>query len=122
MSQKHLRHEGVTGEGMGAGIKQQQVQHVQLLGEGARLAKDISDDTKLCALLVGDKIEHLAKECFEHGGPLFALPWTIAVRAETSLSASMFRLRQLLYWQVAELRWLSTAIASFLLSQAQLMC
>ena len=28
-------------------------------------------------------------------------------------SASIFRLRQLLYWQVAGLRWLSTAIAPF---------
>ena len=44
-----------------------------LLGEGARLAKDISDDTKLCALLVGDKIEHLAKECFEHGADVVYL-------------------------------------------------
>ena len=46
---------------------------LELLGEGARLAKDISDDTKLCALLVGDKIEHLAKECFEHGADVVYL-------------------------------------------------
>lgn len=46
---------------------------LELLGEGARLAKDISDETKLCALLVGDKIEHLAKECFEHGADVVYL-------------------------------------------------
>ena len=39
----------------------------ELIGEGYRLAKDISEDTKICALLIGDEIDHLAKECFEYG-------------------------------------------------------
>ena len=40
---------------------------LQLLGEGKKLAKDISDDTQLCAVLVGDKIDGLADECFAYG-------------------------------------------------------
>lgn len=40
---------------------------LELIGEGHRLAKEISEDTQVCALLVGDGIDHLAKECFEHG-------------------------------------------------------
>ncbi|MDD6920662.1 MAG: electron transfer flavoprotein subunit alpha [Eubacteriales bacterium] len=40
---------------------------LELIGEGHRLAKEISEDTKICALLVGDNIEHLADECFEYG-------------------------------------------------------
>ncbi len=40
---------------------------LELLGEGRRLAKDIAEDTKVCAVLVGDKVEHLAKECFAYG-------------------------------------------------------
>ncbi len=39
----------------------------ELIGEGYRLAKDISEDTKICALLVGDGIDDLAQECFEYG-------------------------------------------------------
>ena len=40
---------------------------LELIGEGSRLAHDISDDTDVCALLVGDKIDHLAEECFAYG-------------------------------------------------------
>ncbi len=40
---------------------------LELIGEGRRLAKDISEDTQVCAVLVGDGIDHLAKECFEYG-------------------------------------------------------
>lgn len=40
---------------------------LELIGEGYRLAKEISEDTQVCALIVGDNIEHLAKECFEYG-------------------------------------------------------
>lgn len=40
---------------------------LELIGEGHRLSRDISADTKVCAVLVGDKIDHLAKECFEYG-------------------------------------------------------
>ncbi len=40
---------------------------LELIGEGHRLSRDISADTKVCAVLVGNNIEHLAKECFEYG-------------------------------------------------------
>ena len=40
---------------------------LELIGEGRKLAKDISEDTQVCAVLVGDKIDHLAQECFEYG-------------------------------------------------------
>ena len=40
---------------------------LELIGEGRKLAKDISEDTQVCAILVGDKIDHLAQECFEYG-------------------------------------------------------
>ena len=40
---------------------------LELIGEGYRLAKEISEDTKVCALLVGDGIDHLAEECFAYG-------------------------------------------------------
>lgn len=40
---------------------------LELIGEGYRLAKEISDDTKVCALLVGDGIAHLADECYAYG-------------------------------------------------------
>lgn len=40
---------------------------LELIGEGRRLAKEISEDTKVCALLVGDGIDHLEQECYEYG-------------------------------------------------------
>ncbi len=40
---------------------------LELIGEGHKLARDISGDTKVCALLVGNGIESLSKECFEYG-------------------------------------------------------
>lgn len=40
---------------------------LELLGEAYHLAKGISEDTRVCALLVGDKVEHLADECFKYG-------------------------------------------------------
>ncbi|MGL4483844.1 MAG: FAD-binding protein [Anaerovoracaceae bacterium] len=39
----------------------------ELIGEGYRLAKEISDDTQVCAVIIGDGVDHLAKECFEYG-------------------------------------------------------
>ena len=39
----------------------------ELIGEGHRLAREISSDTKIYALLVGENVEHLAQECFEYG-------------------------------------------------------
>ncbi len=40
---------------------------LELLGEATKLAKDIDDTTKVCALLVGHGVENLAQECFEYG-------------------------------------------------------
>jgi electron transfer flavoprotein alpha subunit len=40
---------------------------LELIGEGYRLAKEISEETKVCAVIVGNNIGHLAQECFEHG-------------------------------------------------------
>lgn len=40
---------------------------LELIGEGHRLAKEISDDTKVCAVLIGQDIEHLVDECYEYG-------------------------------------------------------
>ncbi len=40
---------------------------LELIGEGHRLAKEISEDTQVCAVLVGNNIDHLADECFEYG-------------------------------------------------------
>lgn len=39
---------------------------LELIGEGYRLSREI-EGAKVCALLVGDKIDNLAKECFEFG-------------------------------------------------------
>ena len=49
--------------------RQGKIQNValELIGEGKRLAKDISDDTQHCAVLIGNNIDHLAQECFEYG-------------------------------------------------------
>ena len=49
--------------------RQGKIQNValELIGEGKRLAQDISEDTQLCAVLMGNNIEHLAQECFEYG-------------------------------------------------------
>ncbi len=40
---------------------------LELIGEGHRLAKEISEDTKVCAVLVGDGIGNLADECYAYG-------------------------------------------------------
>jgi len=39
----------------------------ELLGEGYRLSREISDDTKVCAVLVGDDTDHLIRELFAGG-------------------------------------------------------
>ncbi|MGI6258135.1 MAG: electron transfer flavoprotein subunit alpha/FixB family protein [Anaerovoracaceae bacterium] len=46
---------------------------LELLGEGHKLSRDISEDTKVCALIVGDNVEHLTQECFEYGADLVYL-------------------------------------------------
>ncbi|MDR2088043.1 MAG: 4Fe-4S binding protein, partial [Clostridiales Family XIII bacterium] len=40
---------------------------LELIGEGRRLAREISDDAKVYAVLIGDGIGNLAPECFEYG-------------------------------------------------------
>ncbi len=40
---------------------------LELIGEGYRLAKEISEDTKVCAVVVGDNVKHLADECYAYG-------------------------------------------------------
>lgn len=40
---------------------------LELIGEGRRLSREIGEDAKVCALLVGNNIENLAKECYEYG-------------------------------------------------------
>ena len=46
---------------------------LELIGEGHRLSRDIGDDCKVCAVLVGDKIDHLSAECFEYGADMVYL-------------------------------------------------
>ena len=40
---------------------------LELIGEGHRLAREISVDTKVYALLIGDGIGHLVQDCYEYG-------------------------------------------------------
>ena len=42
---------------------------LELIGEGYRLAKEISEDTQVCAVLIGaeEDIDPLAEECFAYG-------------------------------------------------------
>ncbi|MDR2156547.1 MAG: electron transfer flavoprotein subunit alpha [Clostridiales Family XIII bacterium] len=40
---------------------------LELIGEGRRLAREIGDDTKVYAVLIGDKVRDLSGECFEYG-------------------------------------------------------
>jgi len=46
---------------------------LELLGEGHRLSRDISDDTKVCAVLIGSDVKPLAKELFEYGADIVYL-------------------------------------------------
>lgn len=40
---------------------------LELLGEGHRLSREISDDTKVCAVLVGNNVGHLVEELYAYG-------------------------------------------------------
>lgn len=40
---------------------------LELIGEGRRLAREISEDTKVYAMILGDNIKGIAQECFEYG-------------------------------------------------------
>ena len=46
---------------------------LELIGEGHRLARDIGNDCKVCAVLVGNGIDGLSKECFEYGADMVYL-------------------------------------------------
>lgn len=39
----------------------------ELLGEGYRLSREISSDTKVCAVLIGGSVDHLVKELYAYG-------------------------------------------------------
>jgi len=43
---------------------------IELLGEGHRLSREISSDTKVCAVLVGGKVEHLIDELYAYGADI----------------------------------------------------
>lgn len=40
---------------------------LELIGEGHKLSREISEETKVCAVLIGNEIDHLAEECFAYG-------------------------------------------------------
>ena len=40
---------------------------LELVGEGRRLAREIGPETKVWAVLIGDKVEKIAQECFAYG-------------------------------------------------------
>ena len=40
---------------------------LELVGEGHKLSREISEDTKVCAVLVGDQVQHLAEELYAYG-------------------------------------------------------
>ncbi|MBQ4650775.1 MAG: electron transfer flavoprotein subunit alpha/FixB family protein [Firmicutes bacterium] len=40
---------------------------LELVGEGHKLSREISEDTKVCAVLVGDKVEALKDELYAYG-------------------------------------------------------
>lgn len=40
---------------------------LELVGEGYKLSREISDSTKVCAILVGNKVEHLVEELYAYG-------------------------------------------------------
>ena len=40
---------------------------LELVGEGHKLSREISEETKVCAVLVGDKVQHLSEELYAYG-------------------------------------------------------
>ena len=40
---------------------------LELLGEGCRLSREISEETRVCAVLIGDRAGHLADELYAYG-------------------------------------------------------
>jgi len=46
---------------------------LELIGEGYRLSREISSDSKVCAVLVGHEIDHLVEECYAYGADIVYL-------------------------------------------------
>lgn len=40
---------------------------LELIGEGYRLSRELGEDAQVCAVVVGNGIDHLTKECHEYG-------------------------------------------------------
>ena len=40
---------------------------LELIGEGYKLSREISKDTKLCAVLAGHDVDHLVEELYAYG-------------------------------------------------------
>lgn len=57
---------------------------LELIGEGYRLAREISAETKVCAILVGNQIDQLAQECFEFGADTVYLLQDILLKNYTT--------------------------------------
>ena len=43
---------------------------LEILGEGHRISREISADTKVCAVLVGGRVEHLVDELYAYGADI----------------------------------------------------
>jgi electron transfer flavoprotein alpha subunit/NAD-dependent dihydropyrimidine dehydrogenase PreA subunit len=43
---------------------------LEILGEGYRISREISPDTKVCAVLVGGKVEHLISDLYAYGADM----------------------------------------------------
>lgn len=43
---------------------------LEILGEGHRISREISSETKVCAVLVGDRVDHLVQELYAYGADL----------------------------------------------------
>lgn len=46
---------------------------LELLGEGYRLSREISETARVCAILIGDQVEHLTDELYAYGADVIYL-------------------------------------------------
>ena len=44
---------------------------LELIGEGYKLSREISKDTKLCAVLAGHDVDHLVEELYAYGQTVY---------------------------------------------------
>ena len=50
---------------------------LELIGEGYKLSREISKDTKLCAVLAGHDVDHLVEELYAYGADcVYAVSYT----------------------------------------------